>query len=176
MPEHNGVRIALISQYDILFIPEYHSPNNDANQANTRAIDIYIANYAASHFWIRYACDATTLETGTRFFYFKLYIGGKFAVAWGCGAQDEWQGETFFVPSEAASTDDSKACREKLGMFFPRDVEVAPEVLTFEIRVYRAKARKRQARQYTSAAMVKSGDGGVQYTRSLLSSLNRRDY
>lgn len=162
MPEHNGIRIGLISQYDAMFIPEYKSPDNDESHIATRGVDTYIPNYAGSQFWIRYACDATTQELEIRFFYFKLFIAGEFAVAWGCGAQDEWKGETSFVPSDAGLIDGGVSTREKLGLFFPRDVEGSADVPTFEIRVYRATARKRQERQYASAAVLEGRDGGVQ--------------
>jgi hypothetical protein len=158
MPEHNGIQIRLVSQYDAMFIREYHSPASDSNQSTTHSIDTYIPNYSSSHFWIRYACDEPRQEPEIRFFYFKLFIAGKFAVAWGCGAQDDWCGETFFVPSDSGSV----ATREKWGLFFPRDVEGDSEVPTFEIRVYRAKARRRPEREYVSAVVAKSGDGGVQ--------------
>lgn len=162
MPEHNGIRIGLVSQYDAMFIPEYQSPGDNGSLIATHGIDTYVPNYAGSQFWIRYACDATTQVLEIRFFYFKLYIGGEFAVAWGCGAQDEWKGETSFVLSHAVSIDDGGSTREKLGLFFPRDVEVSPKVPKFEIRVYRATARKRQERQYAPAAVVEGRDGGVQ--------------
>ena len=74
----------------------------------------------------------------------------------------EWKGETSFVPSDAGLIDGGNTTREKLGLFFPRDVQVTTEVPTFEIRVHRAKARKRQERKYTSAEMIQGGDGGVQ--------------
>jgi hypothetical protein len=159
MPEHNSIRIRLVSQYDALFIPEFHSPIENSHQSAIRNIDTYIPNYSASHFWIRYACDPTTQDPELRFFYFKLYIAGEFAVAWGCGAQDEWNGETFFLPSNSGSADGS---REKLGLFFPSDAEGSSEVPTFEIRVYRANARKRREREYAPDAVVKGGSGGVQ--------------
>lgn len=93
-----------------------------------------------------------------RFFYFKLYINGKFSVAWGCGAQDEWEGKTLFVPSYVD--------RGKLGLFFPRDIEGTSEVPALEIMVYRAKARRRQERQYASTAKVSGRDDVVQYAGS----------
>jgi hypothetical protein len=159
MPEHNGIRIGLVSQYDAIFIPEYHSPtiHDHQTQPTTHNIDIYIPNYSSSHFWIRYACDETMQEPEIRFFYFKLFIGGKFALAWGCGAQDDWCGETFFVPSDSGSV----ATREKLGLFFPSDVEGDSEVPTLKIRVYRATARRRWEREYASAAVVQGSEGGL---------------
>lgn len=163
MPKHKGVRIALVSQYDAMLIPEYRSPHVDETQAATHSVDTYISNYAASQFWIRYACDATTQEPETRFFFFKLYVAGQFSVAWGCGAQDEWQGQTFFVPSDVCMTDDGTTPRKKLGFFFPRDIEVMSEVPALEFRVYRATARRRQERQYASEAVAQGGDDRVQY-------------
>ena len=160
MPEHRGVHIALVSQYDAMFIPEYRSPDNEEGderekQASTHTIDTFISNYAAGQFWIRYACDMASQDLETRFFFFKLYVGGAFSVAWGCGAQDEWEGETSFAPSEIS--------REKLGLFFPRNAVSTSEVPAFEIRVYRAKARRRQERQYAATAMARDKDEAVQY-------------
>lgn len=170
MPVHNGVHISLISQYDAMLVPEYRSPNNDMNEAHdnerndgknaaSHHIDTYIPNYAASQFWIRYACDTTDEEPDTRFYYFKLYLGGEFIVAWGCGAQDGWMGETLFVPSEMRS--DNQGPRGRLGLFFPPDGEATSDVPTFEIRIYRARARKRQERQYADPNSVRDRDNGV---------------
>jgi hypothetical protein len=159
MPEHNGIRIKLVSQYDAMFVPEYHSliDRDHETHPTTHRIDNYIPNYSSSHFWIRYACDETMQEPEIRFFYFKLFIAGRFAVAWGCGAQDDWCGEMFSLPSDTGSA----TTREKLGLFFPSSVEGDSEGPTFEILVYRAKARRRQEREYASAAVVQGGKGGL---------------
>ena len=159
MPEHKGIHIALVSQYDAMLIPEYHplgeSENNTERESGTqKTVDTYISNYAASQFWIRYACDISTREPETRFFYFKLYINGTFSVAWGCGAQDEWEGTTLFVPKDVG--------REKLGLFFPRDIDGTSQEQVLEIRIYRAKARRRVERQYAPTAGIQGGDGAVQ--------------
>jgi hypothetical protein len=161
MPEHRGIHIALVSQYDAMFIPEHRSLVHDkgdeeARAADTHNVDTFNSNYTASQFWIRYACDMATQDSTTRFFFFKLYVGGVFSVAWGCDAQDEWEGETSFAPSEIS--------HEKLGLFFPRSVVSTSEVPAFEIRVYRAKARRRQERQYAPTAMARDKDEAVQYT------------
>ncbi|KAM0709655.1 hypothetical protein Q7P35_003695 [Cladosporium inversicolor] len=159
MPKHRGIHIALVSQYDAKLIPEHCSPDESDDDAGResqiRTIDTYISNYAASQFWIRYACDMSTQGLETRFFYFKLYVAGTFAVAWGCGAQDEWEGKTLFVPKNVG--------REKLGLFFPRDIEGTSQAPTLEIRVCRAKARRRQERQYAPTAELQGTDGAVQY-------------
>lgn len=158
MPEHRGIHIALVSQYDAMLIPEHYSPDESDDKAergaNTRAVETYISNYAASQFWIRYACDMSSQEPETRFFYFKLYVNGTFSVAWGCGAQDEWEGKTLFVPKDVG--------REKLGFFFPRNIEGTSRTPAFEIRVYRAKARRRQERQYAPTAQIQGGDRAIQ--------------
>lgn len=158
MPERKGIHIALVSQYDAMLIPEYHplgeSDSNTETEAGTRTVDTYISNYAASQFWIRYACDMSTQEPETRFFYFKLYINGTFSVAWGCGAQNEWEGTTLFVAKDVG--------REKLGLFFPRDIDGTSQEPALEIRVHRAKARRREERQYAPTAEIQSGDGAVQ--------------
>lgn len=158
MPEHRGIHIALVSQYDAKLIPEHYSPDENDDDAGKepqiRTIDTYISNYAASQFWIRYACDISTQELETRFFCFKLYIAGTFAVAWGCGAQDEWEGKTLFVPKDVG--------REKLGLFFPRDLKEISQAPALEIRVYRAKARRRQERQYAPTTEIQGGDGVIQ--------------
>lgn len=158
MPEHRGIQIALVSQYDAMLISEHLSPDESDDDARreseNRIVDAYISNYAASQFWIRYACDMSTQESETRFFYFKLYVNETFAVAWGCGAQDEWEGNTLFVPKDVG--------REKLGLFFPRDIKGTSQGPALEIRVYRAKARRRQERQYTPTAEIQGGDASVQ--------------
>jgi len=168
MPEHRGIHITLVSQYDAMLIPEYHSPDESDDFAErepgVRTVDTYVSNYAASQFWIRYACDESTKEPETRFFYFKLYVAGVLSVAWGCGAQDEWEGKTHFVPKDVG--------REKLGLFFPRDVEGTPEMPALEIQVYRAKARRRQERQYAPTAEIQGRGDVVQYAGNHCSTAN----
>lgn len=158
---YKGIRIALVSQYDAMSLPQSVDPGSDKDLAGAPdAVDISISACPSSQFWIHYSCDAPARDSDTQFYYFKLHVAGKFQVAWGCGAQDDWKGKTMFVPAESGSSNDGKARREKLGLFFPH-VEEAPSDDTqtmFEIRVYRAKARKRQQRQY-ALKLVDEGAG-----------------
>lgn len=153
MPKHQGIRISLISQYDAKKIPEYRNADHDLH-ATANAVDVSIPIYPSSQFWIRYSCRQPPQGSDIHFFYFKLYVAGKFQVAWGCGSQDKWKGETVFVPTEArpleSSSQSERPFHQKLGLFFPRaGGTIRNSDPTFEIRVYRAKARKRENRQYT---------------------------
>lgn len=154
MPTHQGIRIALVSQFDALALPEYHFPRGGhGDEPSAHVVDAHVPVYGASQFWIRYSCRAPLETPEIRFFYFKLYVAGKFTVAWSCGEQDGWKGKTIFVPDDSRSSesDGSKAPRRKLGLFFP-DVEAirsAGDRPALEIHVFRAKARKREHRHYT---------------------------
>ncbi|KAM0719840.1 hypothetical protein Q7P37_003975 [Cladosporium fusiforme] len=151
MPKHRGIRMSLISQYDAKKIPEYREAN-DQSPATANAVNVSIPVYPSSQFWIRYSCHPPSPGSDTRFFYFKLYVDGEFKVAWGCGSQDKWKGEMVFIPNEARPIEplDSgkRPLHQRLGLFFPRRGGANGHDPTFEIHVYRAKARKREQRQY----------------------------
>lgn len=165
MPKSQGIRIALVSQYDAKRIPEYHLADQKPSETSN-AVDAIIPIYSCSQFWIRYSCRPPPKESNIRFFYFKLYVAGKFQVAWGCGAQDEWKGVTVFIPVEVRTgetLEEGRAPpRQKLGLFFAREGEVSGSDPSFEIRVFRAKARKREHRQYTVGDLDEAGAGGIQ--------------
>lgn len=163
MPRHNGIRISLISQYDAKKIPEYRNVNRAS--PSPEVVDVSIPIYSSSQFWIRYSCRLPPQGSCIQYYYFKLYVAGQFQVAWGCGLQDKWKGETVFIPTETSapesSDEDKKPPYPKLGLFFPRTGGTGGCDPTFEIRVYRAKARKRQQRQYAVDDPHQTGANGV---------------
>ena len=93
-----------------------------------------------------------------RYYYFKLRIGGKDIVSWGVGEEEGWSGKTVYAPFAAGTDFEGKKVVEKRGFFFP----TAPngsEGGGFEIRVYRAKARRREATRYESCRGANGVDG-----------------
>ena len=101
----------------------------------------------SSQFWISYSCAPPTEPKDVQHFYFKLYVSGKCIVSWGVGKKEHWCGKTHFALYDAGTDFEGKRVIEKRGLFFPKDGR-AREGAGFEIRVFQAKARKREGVRY----------------------------
>ncbi len=170
MPTFREITITVQSQYDAETIPEdplssrasvsETGSSNNLRQEETvhpanlpRTTEVSIPTYPSSQFWIRYSCrpPAGRLSSGdeVRYYYFKLIIAGKCVVSWGIGEEEGWSGKTVYAPFTAGTDFEGKKVVEKRGLFFPN----APAGIGgggFEIRVYRAKARRREGTRYES--------------------------
>ncbi|CAK1355613.1 unnamed protein product [Cercospora beticola] len=157
MPERHGISISLQSQYDALSLPEFPAPvpaasasdglfppktNHEHNQ--TSAVEAYTPIYPGSQFWIVFRCSQPAEET--RYYYFKLFLGGKCVLSWGCGEKNGWSGRVGFGIFESSGDDlAGYPLLEKRAFVFP-NMRETNEGGSFEIRVYRAIGRKRQDR------------------------------
>ena len=102
----------------------------------------------------------------TRYFFFKLLVNKTPIISWGVGAKENWQGKTFFALQTAGSDFDGKGVIEKKGFFFPPVpsgiVDGASEgsesagaaSAAFEIRIFRASARRREAVKRASPTLT----------------------
>jgi hypothetical protein len=160
------VAITLQSQYDCCTIPETLTPSSRnllpiANRTITAAIPIY----PASQFWISYQCPlpppAKPGGDETRFYYLKLLIAGRCVLRWGVGENEEWQGKVVCGFWDAGTDFEGKRVVEKRGLFFP-NVREGGEGDGFEIRVFRAKARKREEVKYEAFRDARDGQDGLE--------------
>lgn len=102
MPNYRSLTLSLISQYDILTIPEFAprsiipDPFTDSSNFPTLVdpsadiVSVYIPTYPSSRFWLTYSVSPP-FSPGL-LFYFKLYINGSCVVSWGCGEEDGYKG------------------------------------------------------------------------------------
>ena len=171
MPTLDGISVSLQSQYDALTIPEfvkqgsrYHSVDPSNSTAWTASstspfsristLEVNIPALPSSQFWISYFClppspEGSQEANEVRFFYFKLFTSGKCVLSWGVGEREQWQGKLMFGLFEAGTTDfEGKRDVEKKGLFFPKKLEAKDVGVSFEIKVFRAKARKCDSLRY----------------------------
>jgi hypothetical protein len=173
MPTHNGITFTLQSQYDALSIPEYPSATAVLNPCSSsrssseyadsvaeipptspQLIEAYIPVYPSSQFWLTYQCHEWRRQCPeARFLYFKLFMQGRCILSWGVGKEEEWQGKTMFGLFDAGSDFEGRRVVERRGFFFGKTCEDGQ----FEIRVFRAKARRREK---TVCEMFDDGAGG----------------
>ena len=112
------------------------------------------------------ATPTSGASLATRYFLFKLSRDNTPIVSWGVGAKEDWQGKTFFALQSGGSDLDGKGVVEKRGFFFPPVpsgvVDGASELSksagaafpAFEISVFRALARRREAVKRVSPTLT----------------------
>ncbi|KAK3723519.1 hypothetical protein LTR37_001771 [Vermiconidia calcicola] len=179
MPTYRGVTVSLQSQYDAVTIPEYlpstsGSPNLEhkddyqsqhRQSSNARNVDLLIPTYPSSQFWISYRCRVPQPRApgwaDVRFYYFKLYVSGRCVLSWGVGEDDNWSGKTVFGLFDAGTDFGGKKIVEMRGLFFPGTNEKLHAGSGFEIRVFRAKARKREDAMYDAYESLGTGKNGL---------------
>ncbi|KAF2214589.1 hypothetical protein CERZMDRAFT_82557 [Cercospora zeae-maydis SCOH1-5] len=157
MPEQRGITISLQSQYDALSLPELLAPVSPDRESEsvvppksrhesdqTNVVEAYTPIYPGSQFWILFRCNQPVDET--RYYYFKLFLDGKCVLSWGCGENNAWSGRVGFGIFESSGDDlTGQPLVEKRAFVFPHTDDTG-QGGSFEIRVYRAAARKRQDR------------------------------
>ena len=160
MPTYRSITISLISQFDILTIPEFApptTPNDPFSNAPTLVnpdqslVSVYIPTYPSSQFWLSYSISPP--HPPKLLYYFKLYLNGNLVVSWGCGKDDDYRGKTMFGLFKPYRTSglakDGAAALERRVLCFCPDIASPDHAITddlndvMEIRVFRSKARKR---------------------------------
>ncbi|KAK3111162.1 hypothetical protein LTR53_013859 [Teratosphaeriaceae sp. CCFEE 6253] len=171
MPTLRGINITLHSQYDALAIPEYtaaglaipphHPPLQNAAMGENHVgecdstpvdgaastVDIHIPVYQNSQFWLSYSCPSPPPSGRSfRFWYFKLCVGGQCLVSWGTSEREKWRGTTMFALFHGGMDFERRGVVEKRGLFFPDSTRAAVrgKEPVFEVKVFRAVARKRE--------------------------------
>lgn len=101
MPAYRNITINLVSQFDILNIPEYAPPPafDDPFSAPPALVDnslvsCYIPIYPLSQFWLSYSISAP--HPPKALYYFKFFINGACVVSWGCGEENGFKGKTMY--------------------------------------------------------------------------------
>lgn len=160
MPSYRSITLSLISQYDILTIPEYaplrassgdpfvQSSNPVLIDAAKSLVSVYIPRYAGSQFWLRYSISPP--HPPRALYYFKLFLNGTEIVSWGCGKEDEYKGKTMWALDDTGVRwMGERAIERRVLCFGPdEDAIVKPDKVeddlaqVMEVRVYRAKGRK----------------------------------
>lgn len=141
-----------------------------------------------SQFWICYSCppppptapssdcsgeegDVVGEEEGesecarerVRYYYFKLFVSGKCLLSWGVDEREYWKGKAIFGLFDGGRDFEGRRIVEKRGLFFPSESNGARGATGegFEIRVFRAKARRRESSRYLGLGETLGAGGGV---------------
>lgn len=140
------------------------SDSEEADNETATVLDIYIPFYRSSQFWISYSIDpVSVLTTSTtselsggevKFIYFKLVLNGRDFVSWGVGEEEQWRGKTMWALADGGCDWRGRGVVRKEGLFFGDDDGEEAEISDgmakmlgdFEVRVYRARGRKKRER------------------------------
>ena len=172
MPTYRNITVSLISQFDVLLIPEYAPPSQSSTPSENASlapeadlihptlpiVTVYIPTYPSSTFWLSY-CIQTSSPTLHRwpavpFYYFKLFVNGRHIVSWGCGTEDEFKGKTMF--GIFRSQDGAGALERRVLAFGEEEDEGI-----VELKVYRARARGRVRIEEDTVPLLGENDGSV---------------
>ncbi len=194
MPTYRTITISLVSQFDIMTIPEYAPPNvpNDPFSDAPVLVDtikslvsVYIPTYPSSQFWIYYSIAPPYPPKAV--FYFKLFLNGSCVVSWGCGERDDYKGRTMFAMSDSIQSWMGQPNIERRAMCFVSPEEAANTVHAsnsfedfMELKVYRSKGRKRiqpilESLGLVSGSRNKTLQGSIEDLRAVASASGEND-
>lgn len=183
MPSYRSITLSLISQYDILTIPEYAplevssddpfvtttSNNPVLIDAAKSLVSVYVPRYPGSQFWLRYCISPPYPPKAL--YYFKMFLNGIELVSWGCGKDEGYKGKTMWALYDiGVEWMGERAIERKVLCFGPdedagsNDIKAGNDLgQVMEIRVYRAKGRKemrphvREGQQASTRTRQRSG-------------------
>lgn len=152
MPTYRSITISLVSQFDILTIPEFAPPSTPADHfsqtpvlvdPDQSLVSVYVPTYPSSQFWLSYSISAP--HPPHALFYFKLFLDDSHVVSWGCGEEDEFKGRTMLGLYCTSENRLSNPAIEKRVFCFASEDSSSRNRLgdVMEVRVYRARGRKR---------------------------------
>lgn len=156
MPNYRSITISLLSQFDVLTIPEFSPPAvaNDPFAAsptlissNQALVSVYIPIYSSSQFWLNYSISAP--HPPKALYYFKLYLNGACVMSWGCGEEDGYKGKTMFGLYDSGAVFFGQRVIEKRILSFSNENGLVPDNTVndprdvMEVKVFRSKGRKR---------------------------------
>ncbi|KAL8773028.1 MAG: hypothetical protein Q9209_002048 [Squamulea sp. 1 TL-2023] len=170
MPVYRNITINLVSQFDILNIPEYAPPAKSDDPFSTpptlvdnSLVSCYVPTYPLSQFWFSYSISAP--HPPKALYYFKLFINGASVVSWGCGERDGFKGRTMYGLYDSGDRWMGAPDVAARAFTFASDATTQQSMSNtlaqmMEIRVYRARGRRRimpELEQF-SAVIARSGN------------------
>ncbi|KAL8937059.1 MAG: hypothetical protein Q9211_003880 [Gyalolechia sp. 1 TL-2023] len=153
MPVYRNITINLVSQFDVLNIPEYAPPAalDDPFSASPAQIDnslvsCYIPIYPLSQFWLSYSISAP--HPPKALYYFKLFINNACVVSWGCGEENGFKGKTMYGLYDSGGRWKGEPGIDARVFSFASEATAHRPLSNalgqvMEVRVYRARGRKR---------------------------------
>lgn len=170
MPAYRNITINLVSQFDILNIPEYAPPValDDPFSAPPAPVDnplvsCYIPIYPLSQFWFSYSISAP--HPPKALYYFKLFINGACAVSWGCGEENGFKGKAMYGLFDSGERWMGQPGIDARVFSFANGPSTQHPLYNtmgqmMEVRVYRSRSRKRIKPQLEDfkAVIARSGN------------------
>ncbi|KAI9679853.1 MAG: hypothetical protein M1817_004867 [Caeruleum heppii] len=171
MPTYRSITLSLISQFDILTIPEFsptlsHTLSAQSNPDTSTAdpppsphstVSVLIPSYPSSQFWLSYSIAPPHPPRAQ--YYFKLYLAGRHVVSWGVSERNGFVGKTMFGLFDAGEdwmgierVERRAFCFGAEGVDQSSEMDEKP---VMEVRVFRAKGRKRVPVQSATPGMLK---------------------
>ncbi|KAI4195732.1 MAG: hypothetical protein LQ350_007013 [Teloschistes chrysophthalmus] len=153
MPTYRNITINLVSQFDILNIPEYAPPTTHSDPfaeapalVDKSLVSCYIPIYPLSRFWFAYSISAP--HPPKALYYFKLFINGACVVSWGCGEENDFKGKTMYALFDSGELWMGEPTVDAMGFGFTSETTHPnpPNGMlghAMEVRVYRARGRRR---------------------------------
>ena len=154
MPSLRGVTVSLISQQDLLTIPEYSVPPSEhldtpkpspssfhfpSIHPSTPTTTVLVPTYPADRLWLSYAVPGP--PTPAAHYFFRLLLDGRPLVAWGCGHDHQHKGKLAFAIVRDHVDNNSLIRKALCFAAEPRDGDAAGRGL--EVHVHRVRARRR---------------------------------
>ncbi|KAL8899993.1 MAG: hypothetical protein Q9207_005911 [Kuettlingeria erythrocarpa] len=172
MPAYRNITINLVSQFDILNIPEYAFPATLEDPfsappavADKALVSCYVPIYPLSQFWFSYSISAP--HPPKALYYFKLFINGTCVVSWGCGEENEFKGKTMYGFYDAGERWKGQPEVDVRAFTFASDNSTQHPLndtlgQAMEVRVYRSRGRKRIRPDLENfkAVIARSGNHG----------------
>ncbi|KAL8748312.1 MAG: hypothetical protein Q9184_007406 [Pyrenodesmia sp. 2 TL-2023] len=153
MPAYRNITINLVSQFDILNIPEYAIPailedpfSAPPALADKSLVSCYVPIYPLSQFWFSYSISAP--HPPKALYYFKLFINGACVVSWGCGEENGFKGKTMYGLYDSGERWMEVPEVDVRAFSFASDASTQHPMndtlsQAMEVRVYRSRGRKR---------------------------------
>ena len=159
MPTYRSITTTLVSQFDILVIPEYEPPKIPADpflnaptliNHDHSLVSVYVPTYPSSQFWLSYSISPP--YPPRMLYYFKLYINGTHIVSWGSGEKDGFEGKAMFGLFDPGPAPFEHSEIERRSLCFGPDNGSTTENLNdfIEVKVFRSRGRKRTEPQLES--------------------------
>lgn len=148
MPTYRSITASLVSQFDLMVIPEYPPPENRQDHDSTlptliseelSLISVFIPTYSGSQFWISYSIAPPYPPKAL--FYFKLFLNGASVVSWGCGKDDGYKGKTVFGLYKSDADEEGESSIQKRILCFREESRGSDDDI-LEMKVYRCKGRR----------------------------------
>lgn len=181
MPEYRRITTSLVSQFDLLVIPEFPPPAPTQNPVYTppplidkelspvdeelclldekrSLVSVFIPAYSGSQFWISYSIAPPNPPKAL--YYFKLFLNGACMVSWGCGEEDEFKGKTMFGLYESEAKREGESGIQKRMLCFGDEFEGSDDDI-LEIKVYRCRGRRPCSPVTESYGGIKVGNEGT---------------